>query len=78
MCVSDTRRLLNGLLPRESVRCGLGGVHTEGDVIKDRIVEEHGFLADDAHKGTQVVGGKTTDIHVVDAHGTGLRVIEPR
>ena len=49
MCIGNACGFLHRLLPCHAVRRREGGIDTEGDVIKDRIVEEDGFLADDTH-----------------------------
>ena len=66
MRVGDLRRLLHRFVPTHAVWRRKGGVDAESDVIIDRVVEEHGFLADDAHEGAQVPREEAAYIRTVD------------
>ena len=70
--------MLHRFVPTHAVWRRKGGVDAESDVIIDGVVEEHGFLADDAHEGAQVPREEAAYIRTVDGDPSFLRVVEPR
>ena len=78
MRIGDARRLFCSLPPCETVRRRLRDIYAEGDVIEDSVIEEDGFLTDNAHKGAQVVRRIMTNILAVNSDASFRRVIESR
>ena len=78
MCIRDARSLFHSLLPRHAGRRRKRSIHTESDVIIDRVVEKDRLLANDAHEGAQVAGRKTADVHAIDGNSALRGVIEAR
>ncbi len=56
-----------------------GGIgSTEGDVVGDGAVQQHGFLQHESDLGAQTVQGAGADVDTVDADASGVGVSEAR
>ena len=63
--------------PRRRLDLGLGRLGAAiGDVVADRIVEQHGILRHDPDGAAQAILRHLGDILAVDGHGTALHIIE--
>ena len=56
--------------------CGV--IHTKGDIVKDGVVEEDGFLVDVAYDAPQRMEGEVAHVFAVNLDGTCRHVVIAR